>query len=327
MSRTVTVTSPTPHHATSSLIDSKLQNQMKKTLSKQSGALKMALLIFLISGSTGFAGYKFNPLFFKGYLVVLALAFCVWLLSIPLHDVSIADPLWALGFVVLAWVYRYLRTGHLLSGDAEPLTVNRSLMVTILVTIWGLRLFFHLLTRKIGTPEDHRYQAFRRQFGKDRYWWFSLIQTFLFQITIMWWISYPLFISQDESSPNLWSSSFDFIGVSLWAIGLYFETVGDYQLKKFKANPANKGKLLTSGLWSRTRHPNYFGDAAVWWGIFLLVLPCSGGYLSVYSPTLMTLLLRYVSGVPILENALLKSGKPGVKEYLINTNAFFPRLL
>jgi len=347
---TVTITSPPPNTLTThsrrekktlpvkppsptSINESKITRQLLRSGKDGSGAraLKFALLVFLISGGSGLLAAKFNPTYLKGYQLVLGMMFCLWLVSVAMKNVSIVDPFWGLGFVFLAWFYRYLHHGAFLpeaeeTDDRSGFQLKRGTWVTLLASLWGLRLFFHLLNRNWGEPEDSRYQTFRRLFGKNRYWWFSGIQTYLFQGTLMWWISYPLFVAQGGDDQPLWSNFNDWLGTALWVIGFYFETVGDYQLSQFRKDPANKGKLLSSGLWSRTRHPNYFGDACVWWGLFTIASSVPRGSLSIFSPILMTALLRFVSGVPLLEKGLKESKKPGLAEYLKNTNAFFPRI-
>ena len=253
---------------------------------------------------------SFFAIWVTGFLVILVLMIGLWLLSVYLKNASIVDPFWGTGFVVLAWTYFSL-TG----AGAE----NRKLLVTILATIWGLRLSLYLLWRNWGHGEDYRYQRFRQKYGPQRYWWFSFFQVFLLQGVLMVLVSAPLLGAQIQGDPlNL----LDYLATAVFLIGFAFEAGGDYQLARFKANPANKGKLLTTGLWRYTRHPNYFGDSAVWWSFALFSL-AAGSILPILGAGLMTFLIVRVSGVAMLDKDL-KQKKPGYEDYIENTNAFFP---
>ncbi len=176
------------------------------------------------------------------------------------------------------------------------------------------------MLRNAGKGEDFRYQQWRAAAGAA-WWWRSFFKVFLLQGILLWVISAPLLAAQISAQPGrlTW---LDFGGAALWLVGFYFEALGDWQLARFKANPANKGRLLDSGLWRYTRHPNYFGDAVQWWGFYLVAL-AAGGWWTLFSPALMTLLLRRVSGVTMLEKTL-KNSKPGYREYVERTNAFLP---
>lgn len=244
-------------------------------------------------------------------LVILGIMTCLWLLSLWLRNSSIVDIFWGAGFVLAAWTYFILTPG----GFA-----GRKLLAGLLVTVWGLRLALYLLQRNWGKPEDYRYAAWRRENG-PRWWWVSFFQVFLLQGVLLWLISTPLLVAQISPVPPSFTW-LDGLAVLVWGVGFFFESVGDWQLARFKANPANRGRLLTSGLWRYTRHPNYFGDAAQWWGFYLLAL-AAGGWWTVFSPLLMTFLLLRVSGVRLLEKSL-QSAKPGYEEYMRRTSAFFP---
>jgi steroid 5-alpha reductase family enzyme len=189
------------------------------------------------------------------------------------------------------------------------------------VTIWGLRLSIYLAWRNIGKGEDFRYKEFRKNYGEKRYWWISFFQTFLLQGILMWLISAPLLGAQYYSE-NRPLGIFDFIGIVLWITGFFFETAGDIQLAHFKADPGNKGKVMDKGLWRYTRHPNYFGDSAVWWGYGFICI-ASGSWFPILGSILMTVLIIKVSGVGLLEKSL-KEKKPGYKEYMEKTSPFFP---
>ena len=164
----------------------------------------------------------------------MALMTLVWIASIFLKNASIVDPFWSIGFVAAGITY-YLNT-----GGFEP----RKIIILILLIIWGLRLAIYLGWRNIGKPEDYRYQQFRKDYGPKRYWWFSFFQVFLLQGVLLWMISIPLLTAMNDTE-NHSIGIFDYIGIGLWFIGFAFETVGDYQLARFKSDPANKGKLLT----------------------------------------------------------------------------------
>jgi steroid 5-alpha reductase family enzyme len=253
--------------------------------------------------------------FFQIYLlnltVLVILMTLLWLVSIWFKNVSIVDLFWGLGFVVSAGVYAFF------SEDIG----TRGFLVLSLVIVWGLRLSGYLAWRNIGKGEDFRYREFRRHYGEKRYWWISYFQTFLLQGVLMWLISAPLLGSmQGQGVQEI--SMIDFAGLAIWLIGFVFEAGGDWQLARFKSNPANKGSVLNSGFWRYTRHPNYFGDAAVWWGFGLFSIS-AGSYLPVLGSLLMTALIIKVSGVALLEKTL-KTDKPGYAEYIRRTSAFIP---
>lgn len=244
-------------------------------------------------------------------LGVLALMTVLWLISIYLVNVSIVDNFWGIGFVLVAFIYCL---------ECDVLYTRTKLMM-LLVTIWGLRLSIYLMYRNYGKGEDYRYREFRRSYGAHRYWWFSFFQVFMLQGGLILIISLPLLgivLKTDSNALNL----FDYLGVLIWSIGFIFESVGDYQLASFKRHPENKGKLLTKGLWRYTRHPNYFGDTAVWWGFGLLAI-ASGAYWYSLGTLLMTYLILKISGVAMLERSLSEV-KPGYEEYVQTTSTFLP---
>ncbi|MFZ0283166.1 MAG: DUF1295 domain-containing protein, partial [Bacteroidales bacterium] len=186
---------------------------------------------------------------------------------------------------------------------------------------WGLRLSLYLTWRNFGKGEDFRYREFRMKYGENKYWWISFFQTFLLQGLLMWLISAPLLGAQ-YYGPEKALGLLDSIGVIFWIVGFSFEAGGDFQLSVFKSDPANKGKVLDRGFWRYTRHPNYFGDSAVWWGYGFICLG-AGSYLPVLGSVLMTLLIIKVSGVSLLEKSL-REQKPLYKEYIRKTSAFIP---
>ena len=235
--------------------------------------------------------------------------FCLWLLSLRLKDASIVDLFWGFGFVMIAWT-TYFFVGH----------STRGLVVALLTTLWGLRLSAYLAWRNHGRGEDPRYVAMREYRG-ETFWWFSLISVFGFQGAVMCLISLPVQAGQlNEASLGLAA----FVGIIVWAIGFFFESVGDYQLAKFKSRPENSGKVMDRGLWQFTRHPNYFGNALIWWGLFMVSASWSTLWLAI-SPLLMTFFLVKVSGVAMLEKTLAARSAE-YRDYVKRTSVFIPWL-
>lgn len=246
-----------------------------------------------------------------GLGVILGSMTLLWVLSLILRDSSIVDPFWGTGFVIANWLY------FALTPDGFP---ARKWLISILVTIWGLRLSIHLLRRNWGKGEDFRYRKWREENG-SRWWWLSFFRVFMLQGVLLWIISAPLLAAQVRPTPDH-LTVLDVLGALVWAVGFFFEAMGDAQLTRFRANPANKGKVLDTGVWRYSRHPNYFGDAAQWWGYYLIAT-AGGGFWTIWSPVLMTLMLLRVSGVALLEKTLTTT-KPGYKEYVDSTSAFVP---
>lgn len=243
-------------------------------------------------------------------LVVFVLISLLWLVSLALKDASIVDIFWGIGFIVIAWL-----TFALSSQGYRP----RQLLVAVLVTIWGLRLALHIGIRNWSRPEDFRYAKWREENG-PRWWWKSFFKVFLLQGFLMWVISTPIVAAMTSGFPAI-LTPLDMIGAGLWFLGLLFESIGDLQLRRFKADRSNQGKILTTGLWRYTRHPNYFGEAVLWWGYYLIAL-AAGRWWTLFSPILMTFLLVKVSGVVMLERSL--ESRPGYKAYAERTHAFVP---
>lgn len=243
-------------------------------------------------------------------VLILGLTIFVWLISVVMRDVGIVDIFWGLGFVVVAWASLVMRNDY----------SWHSLILVGMVTIWGARLTIHLAKRNLGEPEDYRYRSMRDRMGHRTFWWASLFIVFWLQGAIMWVVALPVQVGI-AVAPNLnvWNA----LALIVWLTGLMFEAVGDYQLARFKANPDNQGKVLDRGLWRWTRHPNYFGDFLVWWGIFGWVATSYVGLWTVISPIIMSVLLMRVSGVTLLEKTISKR-RPGYEEYVRRTNAFFP---
>ncbi len=253
----------------------------------------------------------FLQIYFEALLLLWIFVTLIWVLSVYLKNVSIIDIFWGLSFALVTTFYFLVTPGF----------PSRKLIIFILVVIWGLRLTFYLLWRNWGKPEDYRYQEFRKRYGENRYWWFSYFQVFLLQGFLVWLISAPLLAVNYYTVPGP-LNFLDYSGIVVWIVGITFEAGGDWQLARFKMKPENKGKLLTSGLRKYTRHPNYFGDAAVWWG-FALLSVAAGSYLPVLSSVLMTWLIIKVSGVSMLEKAMINT-KPGFEEYIQRTSSFIP---
>ena len=244
-------------------------------------------------------------------LVIAVMMLVVWAISAAIGDASIVDLLWGPGFVVVAWV-------TLLTTDGDN---ARAVLLTTLATIWGLRLGVHLAIRNIGKSEDPRYQAMRRRRGEN-FWIISLVTVYAVQGVVMWVVSLPLQIG--ISQPNRDATALLIIGTLVFVVGFVFESVGDWQLASFKADPANASAVMDRGLWRFTRHPNYFGDAVLWWGIGLVAASTPIGIVGFLGPALITFFLVRISGVPMLERSLTKS-RPGYSEYIRRTSPFFPR--
>ncbi|HEX2992788.1 MAG TPA: DUF1295 domain-containing protein [Anaerolineales bacterium] len=253
---------------------------------------------------------NFTNLFLLSGAAILLLMTLLWLLSLKLKNSSIVDIFWGFGFILIVWlVFALAPHGYL----------PRRLLVALLVTLWGVRLALHIGSRNWGKPEDFRYARWRKENG-PRWWWVSYFKVFLLQGSIMWILSAPLIAAQTSGFPAI-LTPMDLLGMSIWGAGLLFESVADAQLAYFKKNPSSRGRILTSGLWKFSRHPNYFGEAVLWWGYYILALAAGAGW-TVFAPILMTFLLVKVSGVSMLEKTL--KSKPGYEEYMNNTNAFVP---
>jgi steroid 5-alpha reductase family enzyme len=231
-----------------------------------------------------------------------------WVVSIFKRDVSIVDGMWPLMFLVAASAY---------ASATDGASVRRILILT-LVFVWSIRLSAHIFWRNRGEEEDYRYQRIREN-NSPHFAFKSLYIVFGLQAALAWIISLPLLpaLSVDRSIGLL-----DMAGVALWLLGFVFESLGDYQLSRFRAAPASSGKVLDTGLWRFTRHPNYFGDFCVWWGFYLFALS-AGGWWTIVSPVLMSVLLLKVSGVALLERDI-GDRRPKYAQYVARTNAFFP---
>jgi steroid 5-alpha reductase family enzyme len=246
-----------------------------------------------------------------GLAAALGLTTLVWLASLVKRDASIVDIFWSLGFVMLAWLYR----------AQVPVESFRQTLVPALVTVWGLRLAAYIFWRNRGQGEDYRYAAMRQKWA-PRFPLLSLFIVFWLQGFLFWLIGMPLLQLQVSRQPAGWTW-LDALGLALFAVGFFFEAVGDYQLARFKADPANQGKVMDRGLWRYTRHPNYFGDATLWWGFGCFALTTHGSLWTLVGPVLMSFLIVKVSGVALLEKGLGDT-KPKYRDYVRKTSAFFP---
>lgn len=252
------------------------------------------------------------PLAAVGLGVALGYVTLVWLASLALKNASIIDIFWGPGFALLTAVYA------LLSDEGYGW---RQALVLIIVCAWSLRLAAHILTRNAGHGEDYRYQKMRQNAG-NAFWWKSLVTVFFLQGALLWIISAPLLVAVHSDEPDHLAVT-DYIGLAVWAIGFFFEAVGDFQLVRFKANLENAGKVMDRGLWRYTRHPNYFGDATLWWGYFIIAAGTPWGFATIFAPAIMTFMLLRVSGVAMLERTIGRR-RPGYDEYVRRTSAFFP---
>ena len=243
-------------------------------------------------------------------LVVCIYFIALFLLAQVLADNSIVDIAWGLGFIVVAG------TGFLVNQNATPVSV----ITLILVVIWGLRLAIHQGKRNLGKGEDYRYVNMRKRWGSKYARLKAFLNVFVLQGVLLMIVSLPILLVNTGTSTVVgwWT----ILGIILWVLGFGYEVIGDYQLAQFKKNPENKGKLLTTGLWSTTRHPNYFGEALAWWGVFLVTLNESRNMWGINGPIVITLLLLFVSGVPLLEKKY--KDRPDFKAYAKKTAKFVP---
>jgi steroid 5-alpha reductase family enzyme len=246
-------------------------------------------------------------------MVILGLMIFVWLTSLALRDASLVDRWWGAGYVIVATV-----TFLFADQGFEP----RMILLLALAGIWGLRLSLYLTWRNWGAGEDRRYQKMRSYWGAARFLWVSFLTVFLLQGVLMWLVSLPLQIGQASPTPAQ-LNWVDGLGALLWLCGILFEAVGDAQLARFKADPANRLEVMDRGLWRYTRHPNYFGDALLWWGLFVIAAQTEHGLWALASPLIMTFLLTRISGVPMLERDMARR-KPSYADYIERTSAFFP---
>lgn len=243
-----------------------------------------------------------------GLAAMLSLATLTWVVSVLKRDVSIVDGVWAFMLLAAATLY---------ATGAEPYTGRTTLILT-LVVLWALRLSGHIIHRNWGEPEDRRYRDIRQKY-EPHFALKSLGLIFWFQAGLAWIISMPRW--PVLTVPVNWGAC-DVLAVTVWTVGMIFECMGDWQLSRFKADPANHGKVMNRGLWRYTRHPNYFGECVIWWGFYLFAVP-TGAWWTIAGPLLLTYLLLKFSGVTLMEQTIIER-RPAYREYIAHTNAFLP---
>jgi steroid 5-alpha reductase family enzyme len=242
-------------------------------------------------------------------LVIFTFVTALFVLSLIIKRNDIADIAWGTGIFIVAIV------GYL-NGPQNTLTTA----LTVLAALWGIRLTLRILLRNIKKSEDPRYKVWRDTWGK----WFyirSYLQVYLLQGFLMIVVGYS-FIHASTYSSSLELDALAIFGLTLWVIGYFFEVVGDYQLDKFLGNPESRGKIMDKGLWKYSRHPNYFGEVTMWWGIWLMVATLPFSYFALVSPLMITFLILKVSGIPMLEKRF--EGNADFEAYKKKTSAFFP---
>ncbi|MCB5262763.1 MAG: DUF1295 domain-containing protein [Candidatus Cloacimonetes bacterium] len=251
---------------------------------------------------------------FSSIIIVICSVFVymttLFLIAVLVKRNDLVDNAWGLGFVLIYWLFMALQP----SGDW------RRMLITLLITIWALRLSLYLYIRYKGKKEDFRYAQWRKDWGKN-WLWRSYLQVFILQGFFMLTIAYPAFMIYRSSVYSF--TALDFIAILLWLTGFIFEAVSDAQMSAFKQKPVNKGRVMNKGLWRYSRHPNYFGETLMWWAIFLLCLAYPFGYLAIFSPIIITILLLRVSGIPMLEKKY--KDNPEYMQYIRSTSAFIPK--
>ena len=237
----------------------------------------------------------------------------LWLISIPLRDVSIIDMFFALIILVITAVSFALGNG----------VAARKQLVLLLVGLWAIRITVHLVRRNWGHCEDPRYTKLRSWTADDRsFVWLSLKKVFLLQGVVIWFVSLPVQVAQDYTTPMSlgWLA---WMGTAVWAVGFIFESIADYQLTRFRADEGNRGKVLQTGLWGYSRHPHYFGELCVWWGLFLIACENVAGIFTVAGPLAYSYLIINVTGQRTLDKKLARE-KPAYQAYMDNTSGLIP---
>lgn len=247
------------------------------------------------------------------YYLILALTLLLYMtfwfiISIVKNRNDIADIAWGLGFVLVAWLSFIMSDFSL-----------KALIVNGLVTVWGLRLAWYIYKRNKNKAEDSRYQEWRKSW-KKYFYLRSYLQVFLLQGIFLYLISLPVMFVNFSALQNF--GVMEIIGIIVWCVGFYFESMGDKQLREFIADSTNKGKLMNRGLWKYSRHPNYFGEVTQWWGIFIIALSIPGAFFTIIGPATITTLILFVSGIPLLEKKY--AGRTDFEEYKKRTSIFFP---
>ena len=244
-------------------------------------------------------------------LVVVLMMLVGWIISLYRRNVTIVDSLWGMGFVLIDWMTWFQTDGY----------GGRKLLLAGLTTLWGVRLAVYLTWRNHGKNEDPRYAKWRRDSG-DKFWITSLFKVFLLQALFLWVIALAVQAGQTRSDPAYFVLT-DVIGAFIWLVGFVFEALGDAQLARFKSDPANRGKVMDRGLWRYTRHPNYFGECLIWWGLFVIAMSDPQLWWTMASPVIVTVVLLKMTGIPLTEKLLVEK-RPGYEHYIHTTPAFFP---
>ena len=248
-------------------------------------------------------------------LVLLIVFSAVFVVAVARQRHRYVDAVWGFAFALVAVTTAAMTTGH---GDGW-----RRWLLTVGTAVWGLRLSIHIARRGYGAPEDFRYAAMLAE-AHGNPSWAAFKKVYLLQAVLVWFISVPVQVGLVATGGSVAGRAVAVIGVVLWAVGICFEAIGDWQLARFRSDPANRGHLMAEGLWRYTRHPNYFGDACVWWGLFLIAAGTWPVLATVLSPALMTWLLTFGSGKPLVEAHLLAT-RPGYAGYAKRTSSFIPR--
>ncbi|MEL6364437.1 MAG: DUF1295 domain-containing protein [Pseudomonadota bacterium] len=251
------------------------------------------------------------PLLAVNFALIMGCMIVLWLISIAIKDVSFIDSFWAIGFVVIAGATFLLADG----------ATQRKALILAVTAVWGLRLGGYLYWRWRKEGPDKRYVALLGKAPGSPHI-HSLKNVFLIQGVLLWIVSLPVQLGQIPAEPEA-VGLLGWGGLALAALGFFFESVGDWQMAAFKGDPANAGKVMDRGLWRYTRHPNYFGDACVWWGLFLIAAETGVGAISAIGPAVLTWLLVKWSGAALLERRLKRS-RPGYDDYIARTSGFIP---
>ncbi len=244
-------------------------------------------------------------------LGLLALLTVTWLVGRAQRRHQVIDAAWGMGFVVIATISFLLSAGH---GD-----VGRRWLLLVLTALWGVRLAVYLAWRMRDGHEDPRYAAMLGVVGPERRNTYALKRVYLPQAIVLFLVSMVQQVGMFETGPLTWVA---WLGVAVWVVGMFFEVVGDAQLAAFKADPSKRGTILDTGVWAWTRHPNYFGDTAVWWGLWLVTASSWPGVMTLLSPVLMTWALAFRTGKPLTESRMVD--RPGFAEYVARTSGFLP---
>lgn len=247
--------------------------------------------------------------YYTSLAMVLGVFMLFWFgIAVVKRRNDVADIAWGLGFILMAWTSFYVGRASIVGA-----------IVGLLVTIWGVRLARHIYRRNHGKPEDARYQAWRTAWGS----WFylrSFFQVFVLQGVLLYVIALPVIYINSRGADQV--TGWMLVGMAVWLGGCMFEAISDRQLARFIANPKNKGVLMTSGLWSYSRHPNYFGEVMLWWGLYIVALGIPGGWVTIIGPATISILIGFVSGVPLLEKKY--AGRQDFEAYKQRTSVFFP---